>query len=205
VTAGGKEIAQLATDGGFYWLHHDHLGTPRKMTNSTGVVMFRGEYDPHGNPLLEWSVIGNPYLNNNKFTGYERDYAAGLDFAQARHYSYGRGRFMQPDPVRTPSNQCLKKYPRPPIPVALDKPESLNLYTYVFNDPVNFDDPTGTYGRCTTFTCRACQGGCTILTAGCILICLEGAPICPICVPACVGACVAAQIACMNSCQQFGG
>ena len=46
VTAGGKEVAQLATDGAFYWLHTDHLGTPRRMTNSTGVVMFRGGVRP---------------------------------------------------------------------------------------------------------------------------------------------------------------
>ncbi len=120
VTAGGKEIAQLATDGGFYWLHTDHLGTPRRMTNSTGTVMFRGEYDPHGNPLLEWTTI-----SNGKFTGYERDAVAGLDFAQARHYKYGRGRFMQPDPVRS------------------DKLNGINRYTSVYNDPINFVDLDG--------------------------------------------------------------
>ena len=126
VTAGGKEIAQLATDGGFYWLHTDHLGTPRRMTNSTGVVVFRGEYDPHGNPIVpEWSVIGNPNLNNNKFTGYERDAAAELDFAQARHYKFGRGRFMQPDPANS------------------QKLSGLNLYTYTYNDPINYVDLDG--------------------------------------------------------------
>jgi RHS repeat-associated protein len=135
VTAGGKEIAQLATDGGFYWLHTDHLGTPRKMTNGVGVTVFRGEYDPHGNPLLEWSVVGNPYLNNNKFTGYERDVAAGLDFAQARHFNYGRGRFMQPDPSGL-------KY------VNLSDPQSLNRYSRAKNDPVTFFDPTGLYTIC---------------------------------------------------------
>ncbi len=112
------------------WLHTDHLGTPRRMTNNTGVVVFRGEYDPHGNTLLEWSAIGNPNLNNNKFTGYERDNAAGLDFAQARHFSYRRGRFTQPDPAGL---KGLK----------LNLPQSLNLYTYVVNDPINFTDPTG--------------------------------------------------------------
>ena len=125
VTAGGKEIAQQATDGGFYWLHTDHLGTPRRMTNSNGTVMFRGEYDPHGNPLLEWTTI-----SNGKFTGYERDAAAGLDFAQARHYKFGRGRFMQPDPSGIQPDRKIE-------------PQSLNRYRYASNDPVNKVDGTG--------------------------------------------------------------
>ncbi len=129
VTAGGKEIAQLATDGAFYWLHTDHLGTPRRMTNSTGVVMFRGEYDPHGNPLLEWTTI-----SNGKFTGYERDAAAGLDFAQARHYKFGRNRFTQPDPAGLQA-------------VNFRRPQSLNRYSYVFNDSVNFIDGTGKWAQ----------------------------------------------------------
>ncbi len=120
VTAGGKEVAQLATDNSFYWLHTDHLGTPRRVTNSTDVVMFRGEYDPHGNPLLEWTTI-----SNGKFTGYERDAAAGLDFAQARHYKFGRGRFIQPDPI---TGFSLRR---------------LNRYSYANNDPINFVDLNG--------------------------------------------------------------
>jgi RHS repeat-associated protein len=126
VTAGGKEIAQLATDGGFYWLHTDHLGTPRKMTNGVGVTVFRGEYDPHGNPLLEWSTI-----SNNKFTGYERDAAAGIDYAQARHYKFGRGKFMQPDPVGLKGADTKQ-------------PQSFNRYSYSGNDPINHTDIQGT-------------------------------------------------------------
>ena len=133
VITGGKEVAQQATDGAFYWLHTDHLGTPRKMTNTTGVTVYRGEFDPHGNPLLEWSVIGNPNLNNKKFTGYERDNAAGLDFAQARHYKFGRGRFMQPDPSGLASANKRD-------------PQSLNRFSYTGNDPINFNDRTGLYG-----------------------------------------------------------
>ncbi|MFN7927226.1 MAG: hypothetical protein U0Y68_04640, partial [Blastocatellia bacterium] len=44
----GSVVALLATDGQFYWTHNDHLGTGRKLTSTTGAVVYRGEFDPHG-------------------------------------------------------------------------------------------------------------------------------------------------------------
>jgi RHS repeat-associated protein len=81
--------------------------------------------------LTEWSSSGNANLNSKKFTGYERDGATGLDYAGARMYNSGRGRFMQPDPKGL---EGAKK----------DLPQSLNRYSYVGNDPVNQIDPLGT-------------------------------------------------------------
>jgi RHS repeat-associated protein len=69
-------------------------------------------------------------LNNPFLTGYERDVASGLDYANARMYNNGRGRFMQPDPIGLASSES-------------GYPLSLNLYSYVNNDPVNYTDPTG--------------------------------------------------------------
>jgi uncharacterized protein RhaS with RHS repeats len=54
VYAGDKLLAQQSIDGQFYWVHTDHLGTARKLTNSSGTVVYRGEFDPHGKVLLEW-------------------------------------------------------------------------------------------------------------------------------------------------------
>ncbi|MBS1809953.1 MAG: hypothetical protein JST84_17465 [Acidobacteria bacterium] len=122
----GKTVAMLAPDGQFYWLHKDHLGTVRKMTSTTGTVTYRGEFDPHGKSLLE---TGDTTLLNRKFTGYERD-ASGLEHAQARMYAGNQGRFTRPDPAGlSAANSGL--------------PQSLNRYSYVSNDPVNFADPSG--------------------------------------------------------------
>jgi len=79
---------------------------------------------------MEWSSSGNTNLNTRKFTGYERD-ATGLDYAEARMYNSGRGRFIQPDPVGMKS-------------VDLQRPQTLNRYSYVQNDPANLIDPGGT-------------------------------------------------------------
>jgi RHS repeat-associated protein len=76
--------------------------------------------------LSETGAVG---LNNLKFTGYERD-GSGLDYAQARMYSSSRARFTKPDPVWRGA-------------VRKRNPQSLNRYSYVGNDPVNFYDPTG--------------------------------------------------------------
>jgi RHS repeat-associated protein len=62
-----------------------------------------------------------------KFTTYERDAESGLDYAMFRYDSTRLGRFMTPDPVAG---------------TILD-PQTLNRYSYVLNNPVNFIDPLG--------------------------------------------------------------
>src|SRR5574341_189079 len=44
---GGQMLAMQSYDGNFYWLHTDALGSGRKMTNESGTVIYRAEYDPH--------------------------------------------------------------------------------------------------------------------------------------------------------------
>ena len=137
VYANGKLIAEQTPDGQFYWTHNDHLNSTRKLTNTSGVVVYRAEFDPFGQAVLE---TGSVSLNSRKFTGYERDWATGLDNANARMFASLRGRFMQSDPV---SQGCGNKNPDILAGASKTNPESLNRYGYVRNDPVNFIDPSG--------------------------------------------------------------
>jgi RHS repeat-associated protein len=67
-------------------------------------------------------------------TGKERDTESGLDYFEARYYSSAMGRFMSPD-------WSAKEEP---VPYAtMDDPQSLNLYSYVRNNPLSRTDPDG--------------------------------------------------------------
>jgi RHS repeat-associated protein len=69
-----------------------------------------------------------------KFTGNERDSESGLDMFGARHYGSSLGRFMTPDWAAKPTN----------VPYAnFGNPQSLNLYSYVENNPTTTGDPDG--------------------------------------------------------------
>ena len=128
VMNGGSVVAQRNPDGNFYWLHADHLGSGRKMTNASGNLTYRAEFDPYGKLTYEWSAT--PNQNTKKFTGYERDAGSGLDYAQARMYGSEWGRFLSPDPAGLAAAR-------------MTSPKSLNRYTYTEGNPVNYIDPGG--------------------------------------------------------------
>jgi RHS repeat-associated protein len=62
-----------------------------------------------------------------RFTSYERDAESGNDYAIFRYHSNRLGRFLTPDPLAR----------------SVASPQSLNRYSYVLNNPVNFIDPLG--------------------------------------------------------------
>jgi RHS repeat-associated protein len=69
-----------------------------------------------------------------QFTGKERDAESGYDYFGARYYSSSVGRFMSPD-------WSVKIEP---VPYAkLGNPQSLNLFSYVLNNPIALADPDG--------------------------------------------------------------
>src|SRR5580693_1184655 len=74
------------------------------------------------------------HVCSSRYTGKERDAESGLDYFGARYYASNMGRFMSPDWAAKAE----------PVPYAkLDDPQSLNLYSYVRNNPVSGVDPNG--------------------------------------------------------------
>ena len=68
------------------------------------------------------------------FTGKERDTESGLDYFGARYYASSMGRFLSPDWAAKST----------PVPYAeLSDPQSLNLYSYVRNNPLSRSDKDG--------------------------------------------------------------
>ena len=73
-------------------------------------------------------------MSTSRYTGKERDAESGLDYFGARYYGSSMGRFMSPDWSEDP-------LPIPYVDVA--NPQSLNLYSYVANNPLSRTDPDG--------------------------------------------------------------
>jgi RHS repeat-associated protein len=83
-----------------------------------------GKFYPYGQERP--SATAN---DKEKFTGYYRDAATGLDYADQRYHQPGVGRFMTADPA--------------PSSAQTDDPGSQNRYAYTRGDPVNRTDPSG--------------------------------------------------------------
>src|SRR5947209_1765051 len=91
-------------------------------------------HDADFDPLGGEHIVTNTCPQNYKFTGKERDAESGLDDFDARYYSSALGRFISADWSAVPA----------PVPYAdLGNPQTLNLYGYVKNNPMNLTDPTG--------------------------------------------------------------
>jgi len=68
----GNPVAKIES-GSVYYYHNDHLGTPQKMTDSSGLTVWYGEFLPFGEPL---SVSGT-IMNNLRFPGQYYDEETG--------------------------------------------------------------------------------------------------------------------------------
>ena len=112
-----------------YYYHYDGLGSVTEITDASGAVQESYKYSPYGNPSIFDSsgspitstAIGNPYM----FTGRRWDDETAIYYYRARMYDPALGRFLQRDP--------------------LGYWDSMNLYTCVVNNPVNFVDPLGLF------------------------------------------------------------
>ena len=123
----------------------DHLGSTSMVMDETFTTIEEDtDYYPYGGVANE-AGLGDS--NHFKFTGKERDSETGNDYFGARYYTSNMGRFMTPDWSAKPVT----------VPYAhFGNPQSLNLYTYVQNNPTTLGDPDG-HGDAMTFCNSACQ------------------------------------------------
>ena len=103
--------------GNYYWYHNDHLGTAQKLIDTSGRAIWAATYSSFGNIQIGVAEIEN----NLRFPGQYYDSETGLYYNWNRYYDSVTGRYLQTDPYN----------------------EGVNLYAYVFGDPVNLVDPEG--------------------------------------------------------------
>src|SRR5437773_11677686 len=115
-----------------FFLHSDHLGSLRLVTNTQGSIVTNHKYLPYGEEIQPMRT-----LNAYRFAGYERDSESGKDYVRARYYTASQGRWLTPDRLG-------------------------DGFTYASNRPVVATDPTGDYTwlitRC-TFTVTNTSSG----------------------------------------------
>jgi RHS repeat-associated protein len=126
-----SSLTPNGSGGAFVQYHHpDRLGT-RLVTNAQNTTYFEQQTLPFGTALNESPPAGGTIGTTNKrFTSYDRSANTGLDYAVNRHYDPQQGRFTQVDPIGMSST-------------SLASPQTLNLYAYCTNDPINHTDPSG--------------------------------------------------------------
>jgi RHS repeat-associated protein len=131
---GNKRVAYFANNM-LHFQHQDWTGTERMRTTFNGAV--EGTYTSmsFGDAFATVSGSdGDPY----HFSMLDHDYSSDTDHAQFRQYSSTPGRWMSPDPYDgsyDPSN-----------------PQSMNRYSYVLNNPMEFVDPLGLLTTCDQYS-----------------------------------------------------
>jgi RHS repeat-associated protein len=79
----------------FYYFHNDHLGTPKRITDDSGTVVWSANYKPFG----EATIIVNTIPNSFRFPGQYHDQETGLHYNYHRYYDPRTGRYLRPDPI----------------------------------------------------------------------------------------------------------
>ena len=131
VYANGSLFATYNAQG-LHFLLNDWLGTRRASVNASGTVESFCASLPYGDDLICSGALDTP--NEQHFTGKTHDQESGNDYFGARYYAENEARFMSPDWSAKVE----------PVPYAkLDNPQSLNLYTYMLDNPLSGVDPDG--------------------------------------------------------------
>ncbi|MEK1941737.1 MAG: RHS repeat-associated core domain-containing protein, partial [Pseudomonas sp.] len=108
-----------------YYLHSDHLNTPRLATNQAQTLLWSWDSDafglgnPNGDPDGDGVVVDIPL----RFPGQIFEAYSNLNYNYFRDYDPDKGRYVQSDPIGLEGG--------------------LNTYGYVLGNPISFADPSG--------------------------------------------------------------
>lgn len=98
---GGYAPAQVEDSNGVYYIHADHLDTPRLATNGSGQIVWRSRQEAYGRATVQEDPDGNGALVsiNTRFPGQYFDAETGMHYNYRRDYDPAIGRYVQIDPI----------------------------------------------------------------------------------------------------------
>jgi RHS repeat-associated protein len=131
--------------GGFRYVyyHNDQLGTPQRLTDKAGNLVWAADYDGFGRATVR--PAANAVVNNLRYPGQYFDAETGLHYNDRRYYDPDTGRYLTRDPIGFEGG--------------------INLYTYAAANPANFTDPTGEILPCLALNYLRCFTACMALGA----------------------------------------
>lgn len=103
-----------------YYYTRDQVGSVRELMSSTGTIVSRMAYDPYGRT----TTVSGTTLPTIQYAGYYPHQTSGLELTQYRAYDANTGRWLSRDPIAEKGG--------------------LDLYDYVYNNPISNFDPEGT-------------------------------------------------------------
>jgi RHS repeat-associated protein len=109
--------------GELFYGHTDASRNVRFLSDATGSVSDRYDYDAFGSAAMQTGDTDNPY----RFAGERLDATEQLSYLRARYYQPGAGRFVSRDPFGG----------------SPERPPTLHRYLYAENNPLVRFDPTG--------------------------------------------------------------
>ena len=125
------------------YYHNDHLGTPQRITDKTGAVVWAADYDGFGKATVR-STAADPVTNHLRYPGQYFDTETGLHYNDRRYYDPETGRYITRDPIGFAGG--------------------VNLYAYAAHSPTNLIDPTGEILPCLAVNYLRCMATCMLMS-----------------------------------------
>lgn len=117
--ADAVRITRAVNLGDTAYIHSDHLGTPQKMTDAGGSIVWDRVARPFGATHSESGSLATDL----RFPGQLHDAESGLHYKYFRDYDPTLGRYIQSDPIGLQGG--------------------INTYGYALGNPTRYTDPRG--------------------------------------------------------------
>ncbi|QKX18569.1 RHS repeat-associated core domain-containing protein [Microbulbifer sp. YPW1] len=114
-----EPLFQRVASGEVYYYQNDHLGTPQRMVDKSGAVVWEARYEAFGEITILIEAVGNAL----RLPGQYFDAESGFNQNYFRDYDPNIGRYIERDPM--------------------GQAGGFNEYWYASAAPAQFADPTG--------------------------------------------------------------